>query len=325
MAITGPFDQIVLRSSNFGDKGNIPWVGIILHCLGEEDVRACLDILTHSSSEVSCHYFIPTLSARELFLEHPKLFYDRAPQFPDASPVFVFQHEREVSWKRAWHAGESFFSNWNALPGCERSLNSCTLGIEFQSKGYAHGKDVFTFGTFSQAQKSAGIALIKALVHTYSINPRYILGHSDVAWDRYSNSGKWDATLPKTDPGVSFFWKDLEDENLGYLSEMTSGPLPHFAAQTEKILWTQCRLQDLGYVRCPLTGQLCSMTQRAINAFRMHFFTQEWVRPDLGITRDLVRKLLGFSETFLLSSQQIESVCTNYAMSSCEQHQRLVG
>ena len=85
----------------------------------------------------------------------------------------------------AWHAGKS---SWRKY----KSLNKNSIGIEITNPGHE-----FNYRKFSKKQISSLLKLSKFLIKKYNINPKNILGHSDIAPDR------------KKDPGEKFPWKYL--------------------------------------------------------------------------------------------------------------------
>ena len=92
---------------------------------------------------------------------------------------------------RAWHAGES---EWQGRTW----LNSSSIGIEIVNPGFketADGKRLWY--PYSEAQIQSLIALLKDISKRYAINPRSIIGHSDIA------------PLRKLDPGNAWRMKAL--------------------------------------------------------------------------------------------------------------------
>ena len=115
-------------------------------------------------SEVSCHYLIKNNG--EIVKIVPDLY-------------------------MAWHAGESSWKNY-------KSLNQNSIGIEITNPGHE-----FNYKKFSKKQIYSLLKLSKFLIKKYKINPKNILGHSDVAPDR------------KKDPGEKFPWKYLSQKKVG--------------------------------------------------------------------------------------------------------------
>ena len=96
----------------------------------------------------------------------------------------------------AFHAGVSF---WNGFEG----LNINSIGIEFVNS------DPFS-NNFSHEQMLAGVDLASYLINKYNIQSRYLLGHSDIAYN--STSGFLDR---KQDPSHLFDWEFLAKNNIG--------------------------------------------------------------------------------------------------------------
>ncbi|MGL5354976.1 MAG: N-acetylmuramoyl-L-alanine amidase, partial [Cetobacterium sp.] len=107
--------------------------------------------------------------------------------------------------KRAWHAGVSYFDGY-------KNLNDNSIGIEISNLGYSSANkqnasnlkkgivDTSMFYMYNDAQIFKIGMLLKELTTKYKINPKYILGHSDISPTR------------KFDPGPKFPWKYLYDK-----------------------------------------------------------------------------------------------------------------
>ena len=115
---------------------------LVLHYTGMESASAAIDWLTRTESRVSCHYVVD---------EEGK----------------IYQLVAEA--KRAWHAG---VSSWNM----EADINSRSIGIEIVNPGHLHG-----YPDFPDVQIEAVIALSKDIVARHGIEPRNVVGHSDIA------------------------------------------------------------------------------------------------------------------------------------------------
>ena len=98
--------------------------------------------LTKIQSEVSSHYFIKNNG--DIVLLVPDLYI-------------------------AWHAGKSSWKNY-------KSLNKYSIGIEISNSGHQ-----FNYKKFSKKQISSILILSKFLLKKYKINPKNILGHSDIS------------------------------------------------------------------------------------------------------------------------------------------------
>jgi N-acetylmuramoyl-L-alanine amidase len=120
--------------------------------------------LTDIQSEVSCHYLIKNNG-------------EIVKMVPDSYT--------------AWHAGESSWKNY-------KSLNRNSIGIEITNPGHEYG-----YKKFTKKQISSLLKLSRFLIKKYRINPKNILGHSDIAVER------------KKDPGEKFPWEYLSRNKIG--------------------------------------------------------------------------------------------------------------
>jgi len=137
---------------------------IIFHYTGMKSESDALKRLTDIQSEVSCHYLIKNNG--EIVKIVPDLYI-------------------------AWHAGKSSWKNY-------KSLNQNSIGIEITNPGHEHG-----YKNFTQKQITTLVKLSKFLIKKYKINPKNILGHSDIA------------VLRKKDPGEKFPWEYLSKNKIG--------------------------------------------------------------------------------------------------------------
>ena len=136
---------------------------IIIHYTGMKSENDAIKRLTEIQSEVSTHYFIK-YNGQILQL------------VPD---LYV-----------AWHAGKSMW-------GKNKLLNKSSIGIEISNPGH-----MFGYPKFKTKQIKSLVNLLKKLKIKYKINPKNILGHSDIAPDR------------KKDPGEYFPWEMLYKKKL---------------------------------------------------------------------------------------------------------------
>ncbi|MDA8841724.1 N-acetylmuramoyl-L-alanine amidase [Candidatus Pelagibacter bacterium] len=137
---------------------------IIFHYTGMKSESDALKRLTDIQSEVSCHYLIKNNG--EIVKIVPDLYI-------------------------AWHAGKSSWKNY-------KSLNQNSIGIEITNPGHEYG-----YKNFTQKQITTLVKLSKLLIKKYKINPKNILGHSDIA------------VLRKKDPGEKFPWEYLSKNKIG--------------------------------------------------------------------------------------------------------------
>ena len=137
---------------------------LIFHYTGMKKESDAIKKLTNFKSNVSCHYFIKQKG-------------ETLKMVPD---LYV-----------AWHAGKSQWKKY-------KSLNKYSIGIEISNPGHNFG-----YNKFSKKQIQSLIRLSKILIKKYKIEPKNILGHSDIAPER------------KKDPGEKFPWKELTKKRIG--------------------------------------------------------------------------------------------------------------
>ena len=169
--------KTVLRySPNFNSNKRIPKQikFIIFHYTGMKSESAAINKLTDIKSEVSSHYLIKNNG--EIVKMVPDLYI-------------------------AWHAGESLWKNY-------KSLNPNSIGIEITNPGHEHG-----YKKFSQKQIISLLKLSRFLIKKYKINPKNILGHSDIA------------VLRKKDPGEKFPWEYLSKNRIGLWHKLSKQDL----------------------------------------------------------------------------------------------------
>jgi N-acetylmuramoyl-L-alanine amidase len=157
---------ILNYSPNFNPKKRPPKQikFIIFHYTGMKSESNAMKRLTDIQSEVSCHYLIKNNGVIVKMV-------------PD---LYI-----------SWHAGESFWKNY-------KSLNQNSIGIEITNPGHEYG-----YKNFTKKQITALLKLSKFLIKKYKINPKNILGHSDIA------------VLRKKDPGEKFPWEYLFKNKIG--------------------------------------------------------------------------------------------------------------
>jgi len=194
-------------------------------------------------------------------------------RYPNSPPVIELVNPQD----RAWHAGMSHWHRWSPT----NSLNSCTIGIEFQCPGYAEAQqqgdptkkdsgaqlyDFYHFEPYCEPLQKTGISLIKWLSQHYKVPRQNVLAHSTIAWDREG--------IPKTDPGPLFFWGELAAQGLCYLPTSTKEVLS-FSSYHETVTWVQSSLKKVGFTKIPHTGEICHLTRRVLDAYRMQYLPQE--------------------------------------------------
>lgn len=155
--------------------------------------------------------------------------------------------------QRAWHAGES---QWQGRTW----LNSSSIGIEIVNPGFSDTPTGRVWYPYSEAQFNALVTLLKDISKRNKIDPRHIIGHSDIA------------PLRKLDPGPLFPWKRLADEGLGVWpnAQQVAHYQALYTSEVPSITWFQEELARLGY-DTPQTGELDVATRHVVAAFQMHF------------------------------------------------------
>ena len=147
---------------------------LVLHYTGMQSAQAALERLTDPAAKVSAHYCID-----------------------EDGTVFRLVDEA----RRAWHAG---LSHWRGLA----DINARSIGIELVNPGHEWG-----YRAFPPAQIDALVGLAQdILARNLSIEPRHIVGHSDIAPTR------------KTDPGELFPWHALAVAGIGLWPEELPAP-----------------------------------------------------------------------------------------------------
>lgn len=144
-------------SPNFGER-TLPITMLVLHYTGMKSGAEAIAWLANPASKVSAHYTVDE----------------------DGQVVHMVREEQ-----RAQHAGLSY---WRGITDC----NSASIGIEIVNPGHEWG-----YRPFPEEQMDSVTRLVAELVRTYSIEPRNVVGHSDVAPAR------------KEDPGELFDWERL--------------------------------------------------------------------------------------------------------------------
>ncbi len=144
-------------SPNFGER-TLPVSMLVLHYTGMKTGASAIDWLANPESKVSAHYVVDE----------------------DGQLVHMVHEEQ-----RAQHAG---LSHWRGIT----DVNSASIGIEIVNPGHEFG-----YRPFPVDQMDTVTQLVAEIARTYSIEPRNVVGHSDVAPAR------------KQDPGELFDWERL--------------------------------------------------------------------------------------------------------------------
>lgn len=202
---------------------------IIVHYTVSNRERS-IDLLTNK--EVSSHYLISDIKE---------------------DPIYYLVDEN----KRAWHAGISSWGNFT-------NLNDNSIGIEIVNKGYTMKDGEMYFHPYTSDQIKKVAVLLMDLSKRYDIDPKNILGHSDIAPQR------------KQDPGAKFPWKELyEKYGIGIwydtdIKEKYQNTLEKYTAEE-----VQKEFQTFGY-SIQITGKYDEQTKDVISAFQYRFRPEKY-------------------------------------------------
>jgi N-acetylmuramoyl-L-alanine amidase len=152
-------------SPNQGQRpAGVPIDMLVLHYTGMKTAQAALERLCDPQAQVSAHYVVE-----------------------EDGTVWRLVEEQQ----RAWHAGVSC---WRG----QRDINSRSIGVEIVNPGHEWG-----YRAFPPAQMRAVAELCRGILARHAIEPRNVVGHSDVA------------PLRKQDPGELFDWQWLAGQGIG--------------------------------------------------------------------------------------------------------------
>ena len=151
------------KSPNFNKRKSKSIKLVIIHYTAIKGVTNAIKYLCSKKNNVSSHYLISK-----------------------KGKIYSLVSEK----KRAWHAGQSYW-------GGQKDINSISIGIELDyipsiNDGSDYSRNLIKSLSF----------LINRIVSKYNIQPKNILGHSDISPYR------------KIDPGLSFPWKFFEDKRI---------------------------------------------------------------------------------------------------------------
>lgn len=214
-------------SPNFDDRpADTPVDMLVLHYTGMESAEAALARLCDAEARVSAHYVIDE----------------------DGTVISLVAED-----KRAWHAGESF---WRG----STDINGRSVGVELVNPGHEFG-----YRDFPEPQMAALEGLAREILGRHPIEPRNVVGHSDVAPGR------------KTDPGELFDWRRLAAAGIGLWPEVPgtfekSGPS------------VDAMLEEIGYETLNIAA--------TIKAFQRRFRPENIDGTIDGETMSLVKRLL---------------------------------
>jgi N-acetylmuramoyl-L-alanine amidase len=210
---------IEFPSPNFDTRGEVVPTILVLHYTGMPSGQAAIDWLANPQSGVSSHYVVE-----------------------ENGDVFRLVAEEQ----RAWHAG---VSSWRG----KTALNAHSIGIEIVNPGHEWG-----YRAFPDVQMVAVKDLCFDILSRHAIEPRNVIGHSDIA------------PLRKIDPGELFDWKYLSSHGIGIMPEYNESD---FAIERHDIALLQEELSNYGY-GLPITGIYDDLTIAVVKAFQRHFYPQ---------------------------------------------------
>lgn len=224
----------IIKSPNFNDRPNGAESidSIVMHYTGMKTANDALKKLCDPAFEVSAHYMI----------------------YENGEVVNLVPDE-----KRAWHAG---ISCWRGKAG----INDGSIGIEIVNKGHEFG-----YEPFPKVQINSVISLTKDLLSKYNIQPRNIIGHSDISPSR------------KEDPGELFPWEELSLNNIGLWPKVKvlwkkNKILVNAGSEGVSVADVQSRLQKFGY-HIRVDGNYGSKMEDVVIAFKRHFVPEN-LTPD---------------------------------------------
>ncbi len=144
----------------------------------------------------------------------------------------------------AWHAGRSC---WHG----RSELNFNSIGIELDNNGV---------DPFPPAQMQSLVALALSLIEKYSIEPKNVVAHADIAPNR------------KVDPSQHFDWKLLNHEGIGLYSNISVAKvtvLHKLGDAGQEISSLRNKLQTFGY-NLPSSNLFDRDLLNVIHAFKRH-------------------------------------------------------
>ena len=219
---------------------------IVLHFTAENFAESVRLLTTRTDAPVSAHYLVP-------LADDPTYRRKRA-----------VVHRLVPEYRRAWHAGRSYWAG-------EESLNDRSIGIEIVNLStcvmpedetlFAPIAEACRFVPFPDEQIELLVPLLQDLLERYpGIDPVDVVGHADIAPSR------------KFDPGPLFPWKRLYDAGIGAWpdDETVVRWRSRFADAPPSISRIQLALSAYGY-EVAMTGAEDLSTREALQAFQMHF------------------------------------------------------
>ncbi len=238
-------EAVVRPSPNFEERKNgAKPQFLVLHYTGMENAESAEQLLCSPEAKVSAHYVVEE----------------------DGKVVQLVQEAF-----RAWHAGESF---WRGIT----DVNSSSIGIEI-----VNGGPLLNFPDYPEKQIISVIKLCQSIISRYSIEPRNVLAHSDIAPHR------------KTDPGEKFPWETLFKAGVGHFvrpAPIAGGRFMNIGESGRPVEAFQSMLALYGY-GIEITGSFDERTRLVTQAFQRHFRPEKVDGVADVSTIDTLHRLLG--------------------------------
>lgn len=167
--------------------------------------------------------------------------------------------------KAAWHAGQSYWRGRTRLNDTSIGIEIVGLGIKEKHRNHQGFHPYSHFSEYEEKQIQQVGELLKLLSEKYTIHPKNIVAHSDIAPNR------------KADPGAKFPWERLHrDYGVGaWYDEMDKAffveeILRLQQANALSVVGIKKELADYGY-QVNDTALWDLPTQQVIYAFQLHF------------------------------------------------------
>ena len=173
----------------------------------------------------------------------------------------------------AWHAG---ISSWEKY----KSINEYSIGIEISNPGHNN-----QYKNYSKQQVKSVLNLGSYLIKKYKIKSKFILGHSDIAYDR------------KKDPGEKFPWKHLSLNKIGLWHDLSQKKLIKLRNKKIDKLEKSDFLQNLykiGYTSDHIkknSKNIKKLTQSYQRRFRQQLINGVIDKECLQISKNLIKKI----------------------------------
>tara|TARA_B100000989_G_C19528652_1_gene468356 strand:- start:296 stop:1030 length:735 start_codon:yes stop_codon:yes gene_type:complete len=234
------------KSPNFDNRQKNSKINfLVLHYTETNSLREAINILCSPKKKVSSHYLIDI-----------------------NGDIYNLVEEK----KRAWHAGISFWRNYE-------NLNNSSVGIEIVNSGEMLKKK------YPDKQIESLINLSKQIKLNHNINTSNILGHSDIAPRR------------KIDPGIFFPWNKLALHELGFWIEISEDDSVINLKLTEKEIKKFLKnLNKIGYKEI-ISDYNFESNLHIINAFHRHYIPKLIEKFPTKLSYIISKKILKLIQT----------------------------